>query len=201
MNEIEEMTEETTEIRTIFSFPQKIKQVKIGLAIAQIISGIVFLVIPIVYFVIQDEKTVPLNLLAILALIVATVLIFMFPTNLAKAINSTLILGENKVKIRNSFNWKEIPWKDVQDVLITEKLSNDPASNVTIGASIIRFRTISKGHYFFVDSYPKEDVNEMKESIKEIYTISVSESGYTIKEKVDRPSLRTRFTLYEKVAI
>lgn len=185
--------------RRIFTFPKKIKQVKVFIAIVQALSGLFFIVLPIIYFVNPQNNELYLWLLAILALITGVILVGLFPRNLAKAIFSELIITEDKIRIRNSFYWNEIYWKDIQDILITEKLSSDPSINRSIGASIVKFRTIAKGFYYFVDSYPVEDIKVLKESLKLTFAKAIEGTGYSVNEKHERPSIRSRFIFYEKV--
>ncbi|NHJ05004.1 MAG: hypothetical protein EAX90_09280 [Candidatus Heimdallarchaeota archaeon] len=185
--------------RRIFTFPKRIKQVKTFIAIAQVVSGLFFIVLPIIYFVNPQNNELYLWLLAILALITGMILVGLFPRNLAKAIFSELIITESKIRIRNTFYWNEIYWKDIQDILITERLSSDPSLNRSIGASIVKFRTIAKGFYYFVDSYPIEDIKELKESLKLTFAKAIEGTGYSVNEKHERPSIRSRFIFYEKV--
>ncbi|HUU79503.1 MAG TPA: hypothetical protein VMX55_14240 [candidate division Zixibacteria bacterium] len=192
-----ELVEE--EPRRIFTFPKKIKQVKVFIAIAQVVSGLFFIVLPIIYFVNPQNNELYLWLLAILALITGMILVGLFPRNLTKAIFSELVIEEDKIRIRNSFNWDEIYWKDIQDILITERLSSDPSLNRSIGASIVKFRTITKGYYYFVDSYPVEDIKELKEALKLTFAKAMKGTGYSVNEKHERPSIRSRFIFYEKV--
>ena len=194
-------SDETNEFIRIFTLPKKIKQVKLAIAIAQAISGIIFIILPIVYFVNPYDTSTYIWILAALALLTGLILVGMSPTNIAKAINSKLILGESKIRIRNSFNWIELPWKDIQEILLTEKLSSDPNLNRTIGASMIKFRTISKGYYYFVDSYPIEEIKLMKESLKFTYEYALQGTDYKVLEKHERPSIRIRFIYYERVPI
>ena len=192
---------ETGELIRIFTLPKKIKQVKLAIAIAQAISGLIFIILPIIYFVNPQDTSTYIWILAALALLAGVILVGMSPTNIAKAINSKLILGERKISIRNSFNWVELSWNDIQEVLLTEKLSSDPNLNRTIGASMIKFRTISKGFYYFVDSYPIEEINIMKQSLKTSFELALEGTDYKVLEKHERPSIRIRFIFYERVPI
>ncbi|MFW9922525.1 MAG: hypothetical protein ACFFDW_04455 [Candidatus Thorarchaeota archaeon] len=191
--------ENESDVIRIFTLPKKIMQVKILLAIGQIILGITFIVLPALYFANPADESIAMKIFAILALLAGAILIMLFPTNIAKSINSKLILGEKKVSIRNSFGWKEIAWSEVQDILVTEKLSSDPNTNKSIGATLVRFRTISKGYYFYLDSYTVEQIKLLKESLKETFKLAVIGKGYTISEKHERPSVRSRFIFYEKI--
>lgn len=196
----EEMVEEKKEaLRREFTYPKRIKQVKILLAIAQIILGATLIVLPAIYFANPADDSLSLQLLGIIAIIGGAVLVLIFPTSMAKAINSKLILGEQKILFRNSFGWREVLWKDIQEIMITEKLSNDPNTNISIGANYVRFKTISRGYYYFLESYPIEIIKEMKNSLKEVYSESLKNTSYIVQEKHERPSIRSRLVFFEKV--
>lgn len=186
------------DFRRVFILPKKIKQARIAVSIAQGIMSIFLVVLPILYFVDPAERSVSLTIFAILGLIFGVVLVGLLPTNIAKTINSKLILGQKSVSIRNSFGWKVFPWKEIQEILITEKLSSDPNNSKSIGISLIRFRTISKNAYFMADSYPADEVREFKNSIKEAFAITLLGTDYTVSEKTERPSVRSRFIYYYK---
>ncbi len=186
------------DFRRVFVLPKKIKQARIAVSIAQGIMAVFLVVLPILYFIDPAERTISLTILAILGLIFGIVLVGLLPTNIAKSINSKLILGLKSVSIRNSFGWKIFPWKEIQEILITEKLSSDPTNPKSIGINLIRFRTITKNAYFMADSYPADEVRELKHSLKEAYGISLLGTDYTVSEKTERPSVRSRFIYYYK---
>ena len=186
------------DFRRVFVLPKKIKQARIAVSVAQVLMGIFLVVLPILYFVDPSQVDTSLTILAIVGLIFGVVLVGLFPFNLAKTINNKLILGKNSVSIRNHFGWKIIPWRELQEILITEKLSSDPNNPKSIGISLIRFRTISKNAYFMADSYPANEVRELKISTKEAFSIAVQETDYCISEKTERPSIRSRFIYYYK---
>ena len=197
---LEETEEEypVEDFRRVFVLPKKIKQARIAVAIAQAIMGIFLVVLPILYFVDPSQNDTSLLILAIVGLIFGAVLVGLFPFNIAKTVNNKLILGKNSISIRNHFLWKIIPWKELQEILITEKLSSDPNNPKSIGISLIRFRTISKNAYFMADSYPANDVKELKTSTKEAYAVAIEGTDYCISEKTERPSVRSRFIYYYK---
>jgi len=193
-----ESSETEEDFQRIFVLPKKIKQAKIALSIAQGIMGVFLVVLPILYFVDPAERTVSLMIFAILGLVFGVVLVGLLPTNIAKAVNSKLILGQKSVSIRNSFGWKIFPWKDIEEILLTEKISSDPNNPKSIGISLIRFRTIAKNAYFMADSYPADEVRELKHSTKESFAVALLGTDYSVSEKTERPSVRSRFIYYYK---
>ena len=193
----EELFEES-EFRRVFVLPKKIKQAKIALGIAQGIMGILLVILPIIYFVKPAQTDVSLTIFAIIGLVFGTALLGLLPTNIAKAINSKLVLGKKSVSIRNNFGWKVIPWKDLEEILITEKLSSDPNNPKSIGISLIRFRTISKNAYYMTESYPAAEVAELKISTKEAFCVALEGTSHSVSEKTERPSVRSRFIYYYK---
>ncbi len=193
-----ETNEPGEEFRSVFVIPKKIKQARIVISIAQGIMGIFLIALPTMYFVNPKNPTTSLTIFAILGLTFGVVLLGLLPTNIAKTINSKLILGQKSVSIRNSFGWKVFPWKEIQEILITEKLSSDPNNPKSIGISLIRFRTITKSTYFMAESYPADEVRELKKSTKEAFATALLGTDYSVSEKTERPSVRSRFIYYYK---
>lgn len=186
------------DFRRVFVLPKNIKQARIAVSIAQGIMGIFLVVLPILYFVNPAQTDTSLIILAIIGLLFGVVLVGLLPLNIAKTINSKLILGQKSVSIRNSFGWKVFPWKDIQEILIAEKLSSDPNNPKSIGINLIRFRTISKNTYFKAESYPDTEVKELKNSTKEAFATTLLGTDYSVSEKTERPSVRSRFIYYYK---
>ncbi len=192
--------DEPVQLRRDFSIPKNIKLTKIIIAIVInfLIGGAMF-ALSIVYYIIHPVESVYLMVFALFMTIIGGALLIQFPFAFSKALNSQLILGEKSVKFRNTFSWTRIPWIDVEEVLITEKLTKELDSNEIIAVDLIRFRTISKGHYFMGESYPIEEAIQIKESILETFQIALEGTDYMVKEKQERPSIRSRMIFYDKV--
>ncbi|NHJ31430.1 MAG: hypothetical protein FK732_01075 [Asgard group archaeon] len=210
MNEIDEPLEkeekqegieeiEDAPLRTDFSLPRKIKTTKliISFVINFLIGGTSFSM-AIIWFVNPPEVNAFYRVFAIFLLIFGGALLIQFPHSLVRTLNSRLILGKNSVSYRNSFFWNKVAWKDIQDVLIQQKLTKDLAENELVGIGIVRFRTVTKGHIFIGDTYPVFDAEEIIQSIKEVFDLALEESEYQLKISFERPSSQLRYIYFQK---
>jgi len=195
-----QFTDETEKAyKTKITLPKKIKRVRIFIAIIQLITGILMTVFAIWYFIDPIDETARLVALGILLLIVGIGLIIAFPFSISRPINSCLELGPKKASFRNLFRWKSFKWEDIQEVMITERLSNDPNVNKPVGLGLIRFRTVSENGYFFADSYPKTEVKIVEDSIFHAFEAALKDSEYEISIESERPSMKTRLIYLKKV--
>ncbi len=185
--------------RTKITIPKKIKRMRIFIAIAQVITGILMTVFSILYFINPIDETARLVALGILLLIVGVGLIIAFPISLSRPINSCLELGTKNVNMRNLFRWKSFKWENIQEVMITERLSNDPNINKPVGLGLIRFRTVSENGYYFADSFTKDDVKILEDSIYHAFEAALQDSNYKVDIESERPSLKTRLIYLKKV--
>ncbi|MEA2071686.1 MAG: hypothetical protein U9O98_10415 [Asgard group archaeon] len=196
--QLEEEYIEEEGYRKSFSLPKNIRNIKILIAIGEFITGALMLFVSIYYFLIQQERTTVNWIFAVLLIIFGVFLVILGPIDIIKPINSALLLKEDVLAFRNNINWNTIPWKEIQEILINEKLSDDPNTNVIIGAEIIRFRTVKDNYFFFADSYPVEEIKDIKESLKKEFNKNLEEEGYIVSERHERPSIKTRLVFYER---
>ncbi|MHA1125822.1 MAG: hypothetical protein ACTSO7_08555 [Candidatus Heimdallarchaeota archaeon] len=185
--------------QTKITLPKNIKRIRIFIAVAQIVTGILMAAFAIWYFIDPLDESARLVALGILLLIVGAGLIIAFPFSISRPINSCLELGTKNVNIRNLFRWKSFKWSDIQEVMITERLSNDPNMNKPVGLGIIRFRTVSENGYFFADSYPKKEVKIVEDSIYHAFNAALQDSDYKVDIESERPSMKTRLIYLKKV--
>lgn len=181
------------------TIPKKIKRMRIFLAVLQVVTGILMALFAILYFIDPADDTARLVALGILLLIVGAGLIIAFPFSISRPINSCLELGTKNVNMRNVFKWKSFRWADIQEVMITERLSNDPNINKPVGLGIIRFRTVSENGYFFADSFPKTEVKMVEDSIYHAFEAALQDSDYKVNIESERPSIKTRLIYLKKV--
>lgn len=197
MDEID--VESQVQLRRDFTIPKDIKITKIIIAVVinLLIGGTMF-ALSIVYYSVRQDNSLYLMFFAVFMTIVGGALLAQFPFAFFKAVKSQLILGEKSIRFRNNFTWTKIPWEDIEEVLITEKLTKELDSADFIGIDLIRFRTIAKRHYFLGESYPIEDAEEIKASILEAFLIAMEGTEFTVKERSERPSIKSRLIFYNK---
>jgi hypothetical protein len=181
------------------TIPKKIKRMRILIAIIQIVTGILMCVFAILYFINPADDSARLVALGVLLLIVGAGLIIAFPFSFSRPINSCLELGTKNVNMRNLFRWKSFRWMDIQEVMITERLSNDPEINKPVGLGLIRFRTVSENGYYFADSFTKDDVKIVEDSIYKAFEAAIQDTEYKIDIESERPSMKTRLIYLKKV--
>jgi len=181
------------------TIPKNIKRMRIFLAVLQLVTGILMALFAILYFIDPADDTARLVALGILLLIVGAGLIIAFPFSISRPINSCLELGTKNVNMRNVFKWKSFRWADIQEVMITERLSNDPNINKPVGLGIIRFRTVSENGYYFADSFTKTEVKMVEDSIYHAFEAALQDSDYKVNIESERPSIKTRLIYLKKV--
>ena len=195
-------TEEQEDIthRKDFRLPKKIRLIKLAICIIiNIIMGGVMIALGIVYFVTPViESSLYYSLFAAFMILVGVFLFGQSPLVVARTVNSRLILGEKKVKIRNAFRWKVVKWDDIQEVLIRQKLTKKLDANDLIGIDIVRFRTVAGGTHFLADNFPVDDAEEIIKSIVESFEDFLEETDYHVHEKAERPSVEYRYLYFNK---
>lgn len=192
-------SEKIEDYRKSFSLPKNIKLVEIIKALGELVTGGGMITVAVLFIagVMTFQRTWGW-IISVMLILFGGFLVILFPIDLGKAINSKLLLGEEAVHLRNTFQWQDIPWDDLQEIMIREKLSSDPQSNKSIGIRMIRFRTVKEGHLFLAESYPIDDITQMKEALKTAYLEHLQGTGFTVSERIERPSMQTRFIFYEK---
>ncbi|MBD3189373.1 MAG: hypothetical protein GF308_01955 [Candidatus Heimdallarchaeota archaeon] len=192
-------SESREDFRRSFSLPKNIKRVEIVKALGELVTGGGMITVAVLFIAgIMDFQRTWGWIISVLLVLFGGFLVILFPIDLGKAINSKLILGEKSVHLRNTFQWQEIPWDNLQEIMIRERLSSNPQSNKSIGIRMIRFRTVKEGYLFLAESYPIEHITQMKESLKSAFLEYLKGTGFTINERIERPSMQTRFIFYEK---
>ncbi|MHA1503698.1 MAG: hypothetical protein ACTSPT_00750 [Candidatus Heimdallarchaeota archaeon] len=196
----DQFTDDSVKVnKSKITLPTKIKRVRIFIAIAQLVTGILMTVFAIWYFVAPVFETTRLDALGVLLIIVGGGLIIAFPFSISRPINSCLELGTKNVNMRNLFRWKSFKWADIQEIMITERLSNDPNINKPVGLGLIRFRTVSENGYYFADSFTKDDVKIVEDSIYHAFAATLQDSDYKVEIESERPSMKTRLIYLKKV--
>ncbi|NHJ85313.1 MAG: hypothetical protein FK734_07610 [Asgard group archaeon] len=182
-----------------FILPKKIRLVKVLIAIIiNFIIAAVALSISIYYFIDPPIDKGYIKAIAVFLILFGAYLLIQFPIIMIRTLNSKLILGEEIIKVRNAFNWKIVYWKDLQEILITEKLTKDLADTDIIGIGLVRFRTVTKNIYFDGDSYPIYNAELIIDSCRKAFTDFLENSDYKVNERIERPSIRSRIRYYEK---
>ncbi|MBN1329704.1 MAG: hypothetical protein JXA54_09550 [Candidatus Heimdallarchaeota archaeon] len=177
-----------------YSIPRKIKRIKIIIAVViNFLIGGMMTTLAIYYFINPPEdNTLYWRIFGVFLLLFGGLLLLQFPLAILRPINSCLKLEGKNIFVRNVLNWKTLPWEDIQEIYLREKLTKELDNNELIAIDIIRFRTINNSIHFFADSYPTIDAEQMKKSLKEIFSEKVSNTNYHITERIERPSITMR---------
>lgn len=204
--EKEEEDEEEEEIEELpikynYSIPKKIKRVKISIAvIINFVIGGMMTALAIYYFIKPpEENTTYWRIFGVFLILFGGFLLIQFPMVMMRTINSSLKLEGKNVYVRNVLNWKALPWGDIQEIYLREKLTREIDKNELVAIDIIRFRTINNSIHYFADSYPTLDAEQMKKSLKEIFSEKIADTDYHVGERVERPAINMRITYYIKI--
>ncbi|HUT82816.1 MAG TPA: hypothetical protein VMZ29_16590 [Candidatus Bathyarchaeia archaeon] len=202
LNEKKEENEdfEDLPLRYNYSIPRKIKRIKIIIAVMiNFVIGGMMTALAIYYFVNPpEENTMYWRIFGIFLVLFGGFLLIQFPMVFLRTINSNLKLEGKNVFVRNVLNWKALPWDDIQEIYMREKLTKELDKNELIAIDIIRFRTVNNSIHFFTDSYPSIDAEQMKKSLKEIFSEKIVNTNYHVNERVERPTISMRITYYIK---